>query len=47
MNIRAKMKVSASKSATSPSCKTLCLTLKDDRAKKEQTNEEQDFETNK
>ena len=28
INISAKLKVSASKSATSPSCKTLCVTLK-------------------
>ncbi|NUM32861.1 MAG: hypothetical protein HUU47_11135 [Bacteroidetes bacterium] len=32
INISAKMKVSASKSATSPSCKTLPPMVKDDRA---------------
>ena len=30
MKFSAKLKVSASKSATSPSCKTLCVSLKDD-----------------
>jgi hypothetical protein len=38
--------VFAPKSATESSAKPLCLTLKDDSAKNEQTNEEQDFENN-
>jgi len=34
MSISTKLKVSASKSATSPSCKTLALTLKDNDSDK-------------
>jgi hypothetical protein len=40
MKLSAKMKVSASKSATSPSCKTLAVSLKDD------TNNEMDDNNN-
>jgi hypothetical protein len=37
MNIGAKLKVSASKSATSPSCKTLALTLKAEKSDNKRT----------